>query len=202
MVTFAKANAIGLWMRIERLILSAMILISSSAVTGQTGNCVQNDAARPDCPDAILFFQHVQTALRNNDRKTLASLISYPVLTSLNHKKVRIRSSRELLSHFDEIFDGGERCAILNATDADVWGNWQGFMIGRGAIWFDAVGPKIEETEERQFRIITINNGSKRLCKSVALAFRSVMNTAGQRKTQGPSDSFAFGERTFGMTAL
>ena len=33
------------------------------------------------------------------------------------------------------------RAAILKATADDVWGNYRGFMIGDGVIWFDGIVP-------------------------------------------------------------
>ena len=32
-------------------------------------------------------------------------------------------------------------CAIDSAKTSDVWGNYQGFMIGNGVIWWDQVIP-------------------------------------------------------------
>lgn len=96
-------------------------------------------------------------------------MVHYPLLTTLSHHKVYIHSRNELLSHFDEVFDEGVRSAISNATDTDVWGNWRGFMIGSGAVWFDAIIPRGEKPDPKApdywtkhpFKIITINNGDR-----------------------------------------
>lgn len=94
-------------------------------------------------------------------------MVHYPLLTTLSHHKVYIRSHNELLSHFDEVFDDGVRGAISKATDRDVRGNWRGFTIDSGAIWFDAIIPHGEKADPKEtdywtkhpFKIITINNG-------------------------------------------
>jgi len=79
-----------------------------------------DSSTRPGCPGALTFFRSFRSALQKNDRLTVASLVSYPVLTSIRHKRVRIRNRTQLLAHFDDIFDGGVCCTILNATDKDV----------------------------------------------------------------------------------
>jgi hypothetical protein len=151
------------------------VLLSLCSGETQPGNCTQIDKSnRPDCPSAIAFFDRLQIALKNDDRRELASIVNYPLLTTLNHKKTHIRSREELLSHFDELFDAGVRCAILNSKRKEVWGNWRGFMIGRGAVWFDGIIPPGESPDIQSpdywkkypFRIITINNGyGEEYCK-------------------------------------
>ena len=149
-------------------IIFAVIALSALSWADTQGNCTQIDnSSRPDCPSAIAFFGRMQTALKNHDRQTLVSLIHYPLLTTLNHKKARIRNRRDLLSHYDDIFDAGVRCAILNSASKDVWGNWRGFTIDGGDVWFDAIIPPGDRPDIKapdywtrySFAIITINNG-------------------------------------------
>jgi hypothetical protein len=77
---------------------------------------------RPDGPGAIAFFHGLQSAVQKNDRQAIAGMIDYPVRGSLQHKSVRVRSTQELLAHFDEIFNKGVHCSILGASETDVWG--------------------------------------------------------------------------------
>ena len=124
--------------------------------------------SRPDCPQAIAFFVEFQKAFRDNDRKKVASMISYPLLTNLSGTKVRIKGRTELLAHYDEVFDAEVRCAVLKATSNAVWGNWRGFTINLGEIWFDGIIPKGEKADANApdfwtkypFKIRTVNNGN------------------------------------------
>jgi uncharacterized protein YecT (DUF1311 family) len=144
-----------------KLILAIAFLAAPLPAWSQ-GNCTNLDeSSRPDCPEAIAFFGIFQTTLRENDRKTVSSLISYPLLTRIRSEAAHIRTPAELLQHFDEIFDAGVRCAVLNATARDVWGNYRGFMIGHGAIWFEGM-----TSPDRPIKVITVNNGSVISCGS------------------------------------
>jgi hypothetical protein len=53
------------------------------------------------------------------------------------------------------------RAAILQATADEVWGNYRGFMVGRGVIWFDAVISSDKsvpgDTTKYPFKVITVN---------------------------------------------
>jgi hypothetical protein len=158
------------------LFVATVLLAVPCNVLSEEGNCTQRDnSSRPDCPGAIAFLGKLQTTFRSNDRKTVASLVRYPLLTTLPSKKVHIANQAQLLTHYDEIFDAGVRCAVLNATQKEVWGNWQGFMIGNGTIWFDGVIPRSEKADtdapdywtKHPFKIVTVNNGSATTpCKS------------------------------------
>jgi hypothetical protein len=151
-----------------RFVALALLAIPATLFSAE-GNCATGGKpARPDCTRAIAFFSAFQNAFRANDRKKVAGLIEYPLLTSLRGKRVNVRGAAELLAHYDEIFDGGVRCAILSASAKSVWGNWQGFMIGNGEIWFDGIIPQREKADPNSsdfwtkypFKVKTVNNGS------------------------------------------
>lgn len=102
-------------------------------------------------------------------------MIHYPLLATSDGKKTRIRTEKELLARFDQVFDSGVKCAIQAASANDVWGNWQGFMVGDGAVWFDAVIPPNEKPDAKAldaasypFKIKTVNHDGQRGCKSTA----------------------------------
>jgi hypothetical protein len=149
--------------------------IVPTVTVAHTGNCVQTDSSsRPNCPHALAFFRELQSALQANNRHAVAGMIAYPLLATAHHKTVHITSERGLLAHFDEIFDGAVRCVILHATEKDVWGNWQGFTVDGGAVWFDSIIPVTEKADpsasdfwtKYPFKIKTVNNGSEYPCNS------------------------------------
>jgi len=162
-------------MRISRLaLLSLMAASIAGSAVAQTGNCIQTDSSsRPDCPGALAFFSKLQSALRKDDRQTVASLVAYPVQASIHHKRIQIRNRTQLLAHFDEIFDEGVRCVILNGSEKNVWGNSRGFTVDGGAVWFDSIIPPGENPDTKApdywtkypFKIIAVNNDAYYPCK-------------------------------------
>lgn len=130
-----------------------------------TGNCTHPDAAtRPDCPGAIAFLAKFQDALKRDDRPAVAALVHYPLLATEGGRK-QIRSRAGLLAKFNSIFNAQVRAAILSASADDVWGNQNGFMIGRGVIWFDGIIPPNahpdpsapDDWKKYPFKVITVN---------------------------------------------
>jgi hypothetical protein len=127
-------------------------------------------AVRPDTPRAIAFFLQVQEMVKGNDRNGLSKMVAYPMLTTLHGKKVQIYNRTNLLKHFDEIFDKGVRCAILQAKESDVGGMDRGFTIWNGpvpgSIWFDDRLPRgyvfkpgsTDYWNAAPFKIVTVNN--------------------------------------------
>jgi hypothetical protein len=130
------------------------------------GNCTHPDpATRPDCPGAIDFLAKFQDALKSNHREGVALLVNYPLLVTSAAGRTHVRSRAQLLSSFDGIFTATVRNAILEATPDDVWGNYRGFMIGRGVIWFDSILPSNAHPnpsapdywKKYPFKVITVN---------------------------------------------
>lgn len=147
------------------LFLSFVCFFISRAYT-QNITCPKD--GRPDCSRAVAFFLAFQAAIDKDDRNAVSEMMEYPFLTSINHKKMHISSPSKLMQHFDEIFDKEVRCEIKGSTDEDVWGNWQGFTIKTGAIWFDDRIPSGEKIDPKSpdfwtkypFKVVTVNNDS------------------------------------------
>lgn len=140
---------------------------SALAQQSSPGNCTHPDpATRPECPEAIAFLAKFQDALKSNDRKAVALLVSYPLLVTGAAGRVHVRSRAQLFSGFDGIFTPAVHSAILKATPDDVWGNSHGFMIGDGVIWFDAVipmklaGHPTAPGAKYPFKLITVNRAT------------------------------------------
>jgi hypothetical protein len=159
-----SAKHLRLWVVLAIALLSGWSAYSQDALCPKDG--------RPDCPRAVAFFRQFQAALARNDRKTMAEMMEYPFLTSINKRKAHISTRTKFLQHFDEIFDKGVRCEILGATDRDVWGKYDGFTIGDGAIWFDDPIPAGENVDPKSpdfwskgtFKVRTVNNDSYYPC--------------------------------------
>jgi hypothetical protein len=145
---------------IRCLVLMGFVVFSRVSI-GQHTN-----SDRPDTPQARMFFNRLQQMLRTDDRKGLATLVEYPMLTTLDGKKTRIQNRTAFINHFDEIFDKGIRCAILASTDKDVWGNSHGFTLEYGGtigtIWFD--GFRAVNDADYTYRLMTVNNGPLNKC--------------------------------------
>jgi hypothetical protein len=150
-------------------LLLALVIGSAPLIRAQQhgpdGNCTHPDpATRPDCPGAIAFLAKFQDALKSNNREAVASLVNYPLLVPDEAGK-RIRSRAQLLASFDRIFTPPIRNAILKGTPDEVWGNYCGFMIGSGVIWFDGIIPPNTHPDpsapdywtKYPFKVITVN---------------------------------------------
>jgi hypothetical protein len=145
-------------------ILLAIVCLGAVAPAQNTGNCTAHDVStRPDCPDAIAFFQKLQAAVKAGDKAQLASMASYPLSTSQGDKRVKIRNRQQFLRSYSQLFTPAVICAIEAAKPSNVWGNYQGFMVGQGVIWWDQVIPSSVKNPEPNsgnypFKIIAINN--------------------------------------------
>src|SRR5271169_1614546 len=91
-----------------------------------------------------------------------------PALRSYRNGKATVFKTKvELLARYDTVFTPGVRCAIKSATPADVWGNWRGFTIGAGAIWWDRIipnsAPSVQTSDlaKYPFGVFSVNHSSE-----------------------------------------
>lgn len=157
-VSISKYGRRFVWM------LLAISCFGAVALAQDTGNCTSHDAStRPDCPDAIAFFQKLQMAVKAGDKAQLASMVSYPLRTSQHGQRVQIRNRQQLLQAYSQVFKPAVECAIKAAKPSAVWGNYQGFMVGNGVIWWDQIIPASVKNPQPNsgkypFKIIAVNN--------------------------------------------
>jgi hypothetical protein len=91
----------------------------------------------PDCNQAKTFFVKFQKAIGSNQKQDVVGMVRYPLRSYRNGKATVFKTKSQLLVGYDTVFTPGVRCAIQTATPADVWGNWRGFTVRAGAIWWD-----------------------------------------------------------------
>jgi hypothetical protein len=145
-----------------------LLLILALPACAADGNCtVKDPATRPDCPQAIQFFERLQEAVRSDQPARVALLVSYPLRTSIAGKRTLVRSQRQFLSAYTQIFTPAVRCAVLASKKSEVWGNSHGFMIADGAVWWEAIMPTVPAAPAPDsnpgtypFKVITVNNAN------------------------------------------
>jgi len=115
-----------------------------------------------------VFVKQLQEAFRKGDRRLIASMIEYPLLVTNDRGKRQIRGKQVLLANFGDVFDATTICVIERAKPDELFGNWQGFMIGNGQVWFDKFAPAKDSKNtsapdfwtKYPFKIKTVNHES------------------------------------------
>jgi hypothetical protein len=112
-------------------------LLASTLVYGQ---------ADPDALDRARI-ENIIHAAASGDRQQLVQLIHYPL--GRPYPIPSIKSPKECLKRFDEVFDGPFLSKIATCNLKDEWGRvgWRGIAFGPGEIWLD-----------EDYRIIAINH--------------------------------------------
>jgi hypothetical protein len=124
-------------------------------IVEQATNEICKEQGRPDCQQAVAFFDRLPKAISTNDRGEVASMAHFPLRVTLNGKKTLVTNKSDLFRHYDAVFDYSVRCVLAHARRSDVWGNWQGFTVGGGVAWWER-----SSSLESSFKLITINNDS------------------------------------------
>lgn len=85
---------------------------------------------------AKAFLLELQHAVKQDDRKKVASMVRYP-LTVPAGKRRTIRTRAQFVSGYAGIITEAVRQSVLNQDPECLFGNDRGAMIGRGSVWFD-----------------------------------------------------------------
>lgn len=79
-------------------------------------------------------------ALKKGDREAVAARIAYPITVRLEGRNRRLKSSAELLPHFEAIFTPEFTERVLRAMPRNMFVRDQGAMLGNGEVWFNSAG--------------------------------------------------------------
>jgi len=140
--------------------VECLLTLSAVAWAGEKTECTL-----PDCDEARQFFRKFQQAVNSDSRQDVARMVRYPLRSYRNGKATVFRTRTELLGGYDKVFTAGVRCALESAVPADVWGNWRGFTIGAGTIWWDRIIPssaaiaKSPDLAKFFFAVFSVNHG-------------------------------------------
>jgi hypothetical protein len=105
--------------------------------------------------EASDFLAALQAAVAQDNRGQVADMVAFPLDVNVSGARVTVPSKQEFIDSYTEIIDPQVKAAILAQTADGLFVNYQGVMIGRGEVWFGAVG----SAPSYQVKIIAINNG-------------------------------------------
>ena len=99
------------------------------------------------------FWQAFKSAVENEDRRALAKMVHYPLLVSMPNRKFYIRSEKDFIKRFTQIFPKNLRVLLLNQPPECINRiGTQGFSLGNGELWFD-------QYQDGKVRFFTVNLG-------------------------------------------
>jgi hypothetical protein len=120
-----------------------------AAVTQQA----QADDEEDDVKGAEKFLAALQRAVAADDRRQVSRMVLYPLRTRVGRRRVVLRGPRDFQRRYEALFNRHVKALLAAHKPGDeLFRNWQGFMLGRGEIWFE----QLADTGE--FKIIAINN--------------------------------------------
>lgn len=115
-------------------------VIIDDAGVGTLDHRYRNAGAEDDrkIETAAQAFSH---AVRDGDKKVVASLIEYPFeFYPDKKKKIKIKTSEQFISRYDDIVTPRVKEEILAAVPHNMFNKYSGIMMGSGVVWFNADG--------------------------------------------------------------
>lgn len=102
------------------------------------------------------FIRSFQAAVQNNDPVAVSRFIAYPMLVRLGARTVRLRSARDFIRYYPEIFTRKMRRTLVCQDYETLFANWQGVMFGHGAVWI-AEGAAKAQSGKTVLKVIAIH---------------------------------------------
>jgi hypothetical protein len=82
-------------------------------------------------------------AVKQGDKRTVASLVRYPIEVQVAGRPKTLHSPDELVSEYDLVFSPEFRKAIASAARRNMFARDLGIMLGSGEVWFGPNGDVI-----------------------------------------------------------
>lgn len=135
-----------------------------SEITAEPFPDVEVETSRQEL-EVRKFFADFQKAVKENDRKKVASMMMYPLrvnfYTDPREQEYRfIENSTELLNVYDQVFHESVKSYIANTNPAEIWGNSYFMQTGYGQIGIFVTCNGGEEDCTYKFRIKIINSNT------------------------------------------
>lgn len=102
-----------------------------------------------------VFCEQIKKAVLTNNVEWLSGVISYPLTLKQNGNSIILNSSSDFKKRSADILTPLLKSSVQNQSPDSLFKNWQGVMIGNGAIWFSGIKEKSDKSWKH--RIIGIN---------------------------------------------
>ncbi len=103
------------------------------------------------------FLLSLQSAVRANDKRAVASLAALPLRVNFEGGARTYSDRKSIERDFDRIFTPRVKQAILSQRSGRLFTNYQGAMIGDGQVWFDQTCPNDSCSPAGPVRIKAVN---------------------------------------------
>jgi hypothetical protein len=118
-----------------------MAMAALFALAGLQAPTSQFSPAGIDDPKIVdRFLEDFQKAVAADDAAQVAAMGRYPADVVIAKKKRRVKSRDEMQKLYPEIFTPCLKRVIAATKPEDLFANYQGVMLGGGAVWFGLQG--------------------------------------------------------------
>ncbi|HEV3471568.1 MAG TPA: hypothetical protein VG148_19730 [Pyrinomonadaceae bacterium] len=101
---------------------------------------------------AARFLAELQRAVAAGERREVSRMVLYPLKVRIRGRRVVLRGPRQFLARYDALFNPHVKSVLAAQKFEGIFRNWQGYMVGRGEVWFE----QLADTGE--FKVIAVNN--------------------------------------------
>jgi hypothetical protein len=121
-----------------------MVMVTLFAMAGRPqAPTSQFSPAGIDDPKLVdAFLEDFQKAVAADDAARVAEMGRYPAEVVINKRRRRVKSREEMQKLYAEIFTPCLKRVIAATRPEDLFANYQGVMLGGGAVWFGLQGSR------------------------------------------------------------
>ncbi|MDO3412242.1 hypothetical protein QWJ34_20935 [Saccharibacillus sp. CPCC 101409] len=118
---------------------------SASASASQTAqkNNPYYTAGIDDPAEFHTFFVKLQQAVAKNNKKAVASMVSYPLNVNTGGKTYKFATPARFIAKYDSIMTPEVKKTLGYAIEDDLFVNWKGVSVGDGTLWIGKLDGKL-----------------------------------------------------------
>ncbi|MEW4369744.1 hypothetical protein [Paenibacillus kandeliae] len=81
------------------------------------------------------FFVKLQQAVKKNDKKTVSTLVHYPLRVNSDSGTYSFTTPERFIAKYNSIITPKVKKAIVSSTEKDLFATWQGVATEGGDVW-------------------------------------------------------------------
>lgn len=136
-----------------------------SPAPAQTAAAPAADKAVDDAIDNALgdharyraVFDELQRAVAAKDAAAVAALVDYPLQTTVDGKKARIKDAAAFVAQYDKIVTPAIADAIVEQKYSELFVNYKGVMFGSGQVWLNGIC-KDNACKQAEVKVVAIQS--------------------------------------------
>jgi hypothetical protein len=153
------AKGVEVMLRVSILILS-IVTFYSHGVESKLSESYFYNSGFDSTKELSLFIQELQSDVSQDNKKSVALKVSYPLTVHLPDTVLGIKNPDDFVKHYDDIITENIKRILLSQSINDLGRFTEGVRLGHGEVWISSVKNNVSDKYRIKVVSFNVRNGT------------------------------------------